>query len=76
MNTPPAEADGFSDKLCGNPLAWRPRAGSRPKRKIVDVLRAGKALSGGLSFRFNRIVSQERVAGRQAFGAFAFCTTG
>ena len=31
MNTPPAKADGFSDKLCGNPLAWRPKAGSRPR---------------------------------------------
>ena len=31
MNTPSAKADGFSDKLCGNPLAWRPKAGSRPQ---------------------------------------------
>jgi hypothetical protein len=26
VTTPPAKAGGFSDKLCGNPLAWRPKA--------------------------------------------------
>jgi hypothetical protein len=31
VNTPSASADGFSDKLCGNPLAWRLKAGSRPE---------------------------------------------
>ena len=31
MNTPSAKADGFSDKLCGNPLAWRLKARSVPK---------------------------------------------
>jgi len=31
VNTPSASADGFLDKLCGNPLAWRPKAGSQPE---------------------------------------------
>jgi endonuclease YncB( thermonuclease family) len=30
VNTPPADAGGFSDKLCGIPLAWRPKASSWP----------------------------------------------
>src|SRR3954469_23782774 len=31
VNSPPAKAGGFSGKLCGNPLAWRLEAGSRPE---------------------------------------------
>ena len=28
VTTPPAEAGGFSVQLCGDPLAWRPKADS------------------------------------------------
>lgn len=31
VNALSAKADSFSGKLCGNPLAWRLKAGSRPK---------------------------------------------
>ena len=35
VNTPSAKADGFSDKLCGNPLAWRPTARSMRKGPLM-----------------------------------------
>jgi ABC-type taurine transport system ATPase subunit len=31
VNTPPSSEGGFSDKLCGNPLAWRPKGSSCPE---------------------------------------------
>ncbi len=36
VNTPPAKAGGFSGELGGNPLAWRPKAGSRPEVRPVQ----------------------------------------
>ncbi len=42
MNAPMPKGTGLSDKLCGNPLAWRLKAGSRPElRPHEHDLRSG-----------------------------------
>ena len=42
MNTPSASADGFSGKLCGDPLAWRLTGRSiREVRQLQHNLRRG-----------------------------------
>ena len=57
MNTPPAKAGGFSGKLCGNPLAWRPKAGSRPEVGPLQDDPRGRHVAVEVRIRIRRCAS-------------------
>lgn len=51
VNTPSASADGFSVKLCGNPLAWRPKARSMPESpEMNDLSRSHVSVESAAAF--------------------------
>ena len=52
VNAPSPKGDGFSGKLCGNPLAWRLKAGSRPEVRPHqhDTSRRNISVKGASAF--------------------------
>ena len=42
VNAPMPEGTGFSDKLCGNPLAWRLTGSSCREERKADRLQKGE----------------------------------
>src|SRR5690606_13248490 len=59
VNTPPASAGGFSDKLCRNRLARQPKAGSTPHSPVThDLSRGNIAIQNTPAFAAVRPLAQ------------------